>query len=440
MKTLLKLIAAAWLAVAAAAAQEETVQVRLQQGVIEGARSEAAGGRFFYTFRSIPFAKPPVGELRFKVEPRGSRDMAGGEKWLLVAPNCPQSIIRTGVPTHKGVRIVFTTVYTTGRCKPHESALPVMVWLHGGGFAGTSEDYPALPLLTKDVVLVTVQYRLGTLGFFSTEDSEALGNFGLRDQALALRWVQDNIRSLGGDPNTCGLFQRAIMQSGTTLCPWMVREGHKQVATKMSEIFNCSAVDENSSSSLDSAALVACLRDVPLDKLIVETLAYEAEDLPFDKRALAGKCPPEISATRPKILEMPLLGILSHSRPGIRRHSGLYLSNGPQVMVPRVDGEFVPDHPAVLLREGRFNKVDIISGVTQHEGALASIPYLANPPALDCLYQHFGENGPVSFGIEAWEDDPEYLARRAFHHYLGPLEVTEEKANEFTQDISLSAK
>lgn len=69
-----------------------------------------------------------------------------------------------------------------------------------------------------------------------------------------------------------GLFQRAIMQSGTTLCPWMVREGHKQVATKMSEIFNCSAVDENSSSSLDSAALVACLRDVPLDKLIVETL------------------------------------------------------------------------------------------------------------------------------------------------------------------------
>lgn len=63
MKTLLKLIAAAWLA----AAQEETVQVRLQQGVIEGARSEAAGGRFFYTFRSIPFAKPPVGELRFKV-------------------------------------------------------------------------------------------------------------------------------------------------------------------------------------------------------------------------------------------------------------------------------------------------------------------------------------------------------------------------------------
>ncbi|XP_042889448.1 acylcarnitine hydrolase-like, partial [Penaeus japonicus] len=317
MKTLLKLIAAAWLAVAAAAVQEETVQVRLQQGVIEGARSEAAGGRFFYTFRSIPFAKPPVGKLRFKVgaatpsaNPVAAETWPGVRNGSLVAPNCPQVSLRTGVPTHKGSEdCLYLTVYTPrvsiffffffceGDLKketcdailihiylhaqyifsicvlfvygngypnhelssvgdkalhfafsssvyspalpfcslyqntysayhinsdrfytlsdhmgmlnhnPHESALPVMVWLHGGGFTqGTSEDYPALPLLTKDVVLVTVQYRLGTLGFFSTEDSEALGNFGLRDQALALRWVQDNIRSLGGDPSKVTLF------------------------------------------------------------------------------------------------------------------------------------------------------------------------------------------------------------------------------------------
>ncbi|ROT76101.1 JHE-like carboxylesterase 2, partial [Penaeus vannamei] len=88
--------------------------------------------------------------------------------------------------------------------------MPVMVWLHGGGFlvGGSEEQYPPMPLLKRDVVLVVPQYRLGTLGFLSTEDEALPGNLGLKDQTLALRWVKENIRALGGDPFRLVLFSR----------------------------------------------------------------------------------------------------------------------------------------------------------------------------------------------------------------------------------------
>ncbi|XP_042887731.1 cocaine esterase-like isoform X2 [Penaeus japonicus] len=398
---------AAWLTAAVAAAQEDTVQVRLQQGVIEGVRAEAEGGRFFYAFKSIPFAKPPVGELRFK-NPVPAEAWPGVRNGTQVAPKCPQmslAFLFSGVVATEGSEdCLYLTVYTP---KPSESDLPVMVWIHGGAFVlGDSEEYQALPLLTKDVVLVVVQYRLGTLGFLSTGDSALPGNLGLKDQVMALRWVQDNIRNFGGDPDkvtifgesaggasvhfhilspmSTGLFQRAIMQSGTSLCPWALREDHKQVAMNMSEIFNCSAVD-SAASSLDSTALVACLRDVPFASLVEVQSKF------------------------------------------------IVFNDGPQVMMPGVDGEFLPDHPAVLLREGRYNKVDIISGMTEHEGGMAAYAFLASRPLLDSLLQNFSVNGPVALGFEAWEGDTEYLSRRAFHRYMGPLEVPQERADDFTQ-------
>lgn len=81
--------------------------------------------------------------------------------------------------------------------------LPVMVYIHGGGFtcgAGIVRGYGPGHLLDKDVILVAFNYRLGILGFLSTEDENCPGNFGLKDQVLALKWVHANIRHFGGDP------------------------------------------------------------------------------------------------------------------------------------------------------------------------------------------------------------------------------------------------
>lgn len=84
-----------------------------------------------------------------------------------------------------------------------------MFWIHGGGFFSGSSDpkmFNPKYLLQKDVVLVTMNYRLGVLGFLSTGDSVAPGNFGLKDQVLALKWVQKNIKNFGGDPQRVTIF------------------------------------------------------------------------------------------------------------------------------------------------------------------------------------------------------------------------------------------
>ena len=82
-----------------------------------------------------------------------------------------------------------------------------MVWIHGGYFTGGSSDqFGGEYLLDKNVLLVTMNYRLGIFGFFSTRDSAATGNFGLKDQVVALKWVQKNIQAFGGDPNQVTIF------------------------------------------------------------------------------------------------------------------------------------------------------------------------------------------------------------------------------------------
>lgn len=82
-----------------------------------------------------------------------------------------------------------------------------MIWIHGGSFiGGTSNIFSGNYLLDKDIILVTVNYRLGIFGFFTLGDTTVSGNFGLKDQVLALKWVQKNIKAFGGNPNKVTLF------------------------------------------------------------------------------------------------------------------------------------------------------------------------------------------------------------------------------------------
>ncbi|XP_037804893.1 putative inactive carboxylesterase 4 [Penaeus monodon] len=337
-------------------AQDARVEVELRQGRISGASERAGWGGRWYGFRSIPYAVAPVGDLRFR-DPRAAGSWAGVRNGSLAPPLCPQV---DATPGEDGEAVVigeedclYLNVFTP---RPFPSNLPVMVWIHGGAFlVGGTGEYGPLPLLTRDVVLVTLQYRLGTLGFLSTEDSLLPGNLGLKDQTLALRWVRDNIRDLGGDPDKVtvfgqgagaasahfqvlspqakGLFRRAILQSGNALSPWALRRDHRQTASAVGQVFNCSAAKNisniNSSLSapgnLNSTALVDCLRTIPFQQLVVIPSAF-----------------------------VKWLSI-------------------PQVMTPRVDGAFLRAHPASLLQSGLYNEVDLISGVTEVEAALPAL-------------------------------------------------------------------
>ena len=218
------------------------VQLKTANGILEGVVSADGKVR---TFKGVPYAAPPIGPLRWKA-PQPAAPWTGVRKSADYPPRCMQG------PVYPDM--VFNDAGLSEDCLylnlwmpavPAQPKLPVMVWVHGGGFVAGATSEPrqdAGNLSKKGVLLVTMNYRLGVFGFFShpelAEDSghKASGNYGLLDQVAALQWVKDNIATFGGDPDNVtifgesagsfsvsalmasplarGLFKRAIGESG----------------------------------------------------------------------------------------------------------------------------------------------------------------------------------------------------------------------------------
>src|SRR5579864_3450969 len=205
-------------------------------GAVRGAISEG-----IRSFRGIPYAAPPVGPLRWQ-PPQPHAHWKGILQTTQFGSSCPQTLGPFGVPS-TDEDCLFLNVYTPAGASP-ASKLPVMFWIHGGSLiTGESTDYDPTALVKRGVVAVTINYRLGLLGFLahpalsaesSTHDS---GDYGLMDQQFALAWVKRNIAHFGGNPANVtvfgesagglsvrsllvspgakGLFQHAIVESGT---------------------------------------------------------------------------------------------------------------------------------------------------------------------------------------------------------------------------------
>ncbi|KAJ8682866.1 hypothetical protein QAD02_018658 [Eretmocerus hayati] len=215
-------------------------------------------GQDYYAFKGIPYAKPPVGELRFQ-------DPVPAEPWdgIRDAKKFSQMCTQTDFFTKESIGsddCLYLNVYAK-HLEPH-SKKPVMVWIHGGGFVngdGSDETHGPDYLVRKDIVLVTINYRLGILGFLNLEDEVAPGNQGLKDQVLALQWVRDNIDNFGGNPDNVtifgesaggasvhylaisplakGLFHKVISQSGVVFNPWTsIIDNPKRFAYRVCEI------------------------------------------------------------------------------------------------------------------------------------------------------------------------------------------------------------
>ncbi|XP_050684100.1 juvenile hormone esterase-like [Leptidea sinapis] len=208
-------------------------------------------GHSIAAFTSVPYALPPIGDLRFK-----GPVAVTAEQWGLGgldATRSPQPCVQRN-PYIRQKEIVgdedclYLNIYVPDahlRARDEKKPLPVMVFVHGGGWMcgdSTVDSYGPELLLDRDVLLVTLNYRLGPLGFLSTQDEVCPGNNGLKDQQEALRFVQRHIHNFGGDnrsvtifgesaggasvhfhmlsDTSAGLFARAISESGTALVPW----------------------------------------------------------------------------------------------------------------------------------------------------------------------------------------------------------------------------
>ncbi|XP_066582627.1 esterase B1-like [Prorops nasuta] len=240
------------------------MEVTVKKGKLRGCMEKNVYGGNYYAFKGVPYAKPPIGPLRFEdpVEPDPWSDVKDATKF---GDKCAQVVM--GEIVSGSEDCLHLNVYTP--CIKPDKKLPVMVSFHWGIFlmgSSNSELYGADYLVRKEVVLVTVNSRLGILGFLNLNDPVAPGNQGLRDCLMALNWVKDNVSSFGGDPDnitlfgTCagscilfllvksglaeGLYHKIICQSGIPTCPWVfTAERHRDAPYKIASALGCDSKD-----------------------------------------------------------------------------------------------------------------------------------------------------------------------------------------------------
>ncbi|MBB4907435.1 para-nitrobenzyl esterase [Actinophytocola algeriensis] len=219
------------------------------------------------TYSGIPYAAPPVDERRWR-PPVRPRSWSGVRDATTPSPPCPQ----------RGMAGFEDCLYldvTAPRNTRRGGRLPVLVWLHGGGLtSGGAQQQDGVELAVDgDLVVVTINYRLGALGFLSAPSLEGGGNYGLMDQAAALRWVRGNAARFGGDPHNVtlagqsggaravcaqlaspmsrGLFHRAISQSGACDNPVLTLAAAQEFGVRATEDLGCAA----------AADIAGCLRE-----------------------------------------------------------------------------------------------------------------------------------------------------------------------------------
>src|SRR5579884_1231613 len=200
-----------FLAAITAAAVMEAAPVRTTSGLVEGTVSADGSVRIY---KGIPFAAPPVGELRWK-PPQAPKAWQGVRKATEFGPRCMQGrifndmVFRDSGPSED---CLYLNVWAPANAS---APLPVMVWIYGGGFQAGASSEPRQDgekLAKKGVIVVSMNYRLGVFGFFAHPElakesgHNSAGNYGLLDQLAALRWVHDNIRAFGGDPGNVTIF------------------------------------------------------------------------------------------------------------------------------------------------------------------------------------------------------------------------------------------
>lgn len=242
------------------------------QGQVRGTTSNDGD---MLMFRGIPYAAPPVGELRF-APPAPPAARSTVLEAAAFGASCAQTAGVMGAAS-TNEDCLYLNIYTPAEAGTY----PVMVWIHGGAFIGGSggASYPPDRLVAEEMVVVTLNYRLGALGFLahpalSAEQSGRSGAYGLLDQKQALEWVQQNIANFGGDPAnvtifgesagghsvmaqvasplTAGLFHKAIVQSGSIFPEQITLATAEQLGT----------------AAFAPCADVACLRALPVEQVL----------------------------------------------------------------------------------------------------------------------------------------------------------------------------
>lgn len=380
------LVAAAPAPSAAAKDATTPVTVTISSGIILGKASDTVD-----TFNGIPFADPPIGDLRFRPPVRLSRDLGTFDatgvaaacppgpifsfEHLIPPPDAAHSISGGLQPPNitEGVAAAAILESSAGQTsdtssedcltvsvqRPHGveagAGLPVLFWIFGGGFVGGSTSgFDGTKLIETGVlhdqpfIFVAVNYRVGAWGFMPGKEilEEGSGNAGLLDQRMGLEWVADNIEAFGGDPAKVTVWGES---SGaiSTFEQLVLYDG--DATYKGNDLFRAAILDSGSITPVD-----------PLD-------TQKGQDV-YDAVKRAAGCDVEDSLACLRGLDNGDFAVAANSVPGIISYQSLALS-----YLPRPDGTVLTDSPDVLAKAGKFHHVPMILGNQEDEGTLFSI-------------------------------------------------------------------
>jgi para-nitrobenzyl esterase len=308
--------------------------VAAQSGQLQGAEVGPS-----HAFLGIPYAAAPVGKLRW-AKPESVTPWQGVRRATVFASQCPARGWGSSTAVIGDEDCLYLNVYAPRGAKIRR---PVAVWFHGGGFtAGASQDVdPSIFAAKADVVVVTVNYRLGALGFASLPEldaensSHSSGNYALMDQQAALRWVQQNINAFNGDPHRV----TAIGESAGAFSIWThVASPHAQ------SLFQRAIVMSGPGSSLSDG--------MPMFQRSVE-----------QARGPSSKLAAELGCDRgPKLLAC------LRAVPAAKLVTAAGAEQGWPGWTIILDGSVLPEQPRALRERGKTAKIPILSGNTENEG------------------------------------------------------------------------
>lgn len=380
LSTLAAVLGAATLPLAAtpAAAASEPLTVRIDSGLIKGKDTGAAR-----VFSGIRYAAAPVGPLRWQA-PQPVRLWTGVADATKPGPWCTQHPL-PGVPELPISEDCLFLNVTTPR-EQTDKPRPVIVWMHGGGYtSGSGNAYDAQRMASQgDVVVVTINYRLGIFGYFGHPGLRGSGNFGLADQLAALHWVKRNARAFGGDPGNVTLAGQSAGAMST-----------------------CALLTSPATVGLVDKAIIdsgSCMVDWPEGVLYPSAPAQTPYAPVADTRALGAATAEQLGCTGPATIEClrgkPAAELLSHTTT---------FANHLSYHTP-----LLPTDPAQAMRAGRFLRIPVLSGGTRDEmRSFIGGVVLTSGPITPRRYQELLRN---TFG----EDAAEVGARYPLADYESP--------------------
>ena len=348
----------------------ECGRVSTKSGAVRGGSQEFSGlhrNGTYHTFHGIPYAQPPVGRLRFQPP--------------VAVTAWEEELDVSGAPGSQCLQPEYFDPERFGQISGDEDCLtlniyseslpqesrnldlkPVFFWIHGGAFAiGAGSMFGQQPdlLLESGMVVVTINYRLGALGFMAIEGSDISGNQGLKDQLLSLRWVKENIANFGGDPNRitiAGESAGAFSVHGHILSPLGQDE----------DLFHAGI-------SFSGTTLMGGRDDLLTQALVSSRTFLEREcqlSVESEEVDLENSCLYTLSAldiiTKTNNLELELLPI----RERVEKDEFTYM------FWPVVDywaeEAFMPTHPVTVLHNQKQKMVPFMTGINSDEGAMIS--------------------------------------------------------------------